>query len=377
MKKLFLLLVCLYGMSNCTTSTKTVDIDTTISINLTDELQTIMPDSIFSQVKYITLETNDNSIISEIDKLCVVDSLFYIFDRTQECIMVFDENGKFKSKLQKQGRGIGEYLSLDDFFIKDSLIYVLSSDNQKLYIYDREFNFISDLNLESFGVNITYLEDLLFYYTDFSSSDFKRFRVYDLKEMRYVESHHSFPKEQANNIGSRRTIFTSYKDSLFAFIPYEYSIYSLSKDNGTTIKYELDFGEENMYPPYLKDATTDERNTYLKQYSALNLDMPIPGINNLYIGDKFIYFSFVKARRAYQFFKWNDIEKYGYIITTKKFPAIRSSAITVNEDEYVCYQSPEVFMALKEYGHVFPDNINKMKYDDNPVICIYKFKENE
>ena len=365
-------------MSNCTTSTKTVDIDTTISINLTDELQIIVSDSIFSDVDYIPLETNENSFIAEIDKLCILDSLIYVLDKTQEVIFVFEKDGIFKNKLQKQGRGIGEYLSLDDFFVKDSLIYVLSSDNQKLYIYDREFNFISDLNLESFGANIACLDDFLFYYTNFSSSDFKRFSVYDLKEMCYVESHHSFPKKQASNDAFRRTIFASHKDSLFAFLPFEYSIYSLSKDNGTTIKYELDFGKEYMFPLHLKEATTDERKAYFQQNSISIWDSEqVSGINNLFVGDEFLSFSFIKGGNPYVFFKWKDIIKYGYIASSKRFPVVRPTALVVNENEYICSESPEAFEFQKERGRVFPDNINKMKYDDNPVICIYKFKENE
>jgi len=372
MKRVLCIIVCLYGITSCATSSRELD-KSTINIHLTDERKPLLADSIFSAVKYIPLETTENSLIGEIDKLYITDSLYYLLDGEQESIFVFNKEGRFRKKLQKRGRGHGEYITLDDFFVKDSLLYVLSSHMKKILIYDSEFKFVSDFKLESHGTNISYLDETLFHFTNFSSEELKQFYIYDLKEKNCIGSHHSFPEKQ-RGVSSTQTTFASYKDSMFFSLPYEYSIYHLSKD-GVTKKYELNFGEKYMWSSSFRDYTPDERHAYRMQLSHSEWEkLPVNDIDNLHIDSELMFFTFVKGTAPYSFFKWNNVVKYGCITGTKRFTTASGSVLAVNSEQYIHSVSPERFLFLREKGYVFSDNLKNLKLDDNPVLCIYTMK---
>ena len=77
-------------------------------------------------VEFITLETSKPSRIGIIEKIIYHKELFYVHDRQQEKILVFNEHGKYIRTIGKKGRGKGEYISLADFEIHDDNIYVSS-----------------------------------------------------------------------------------------------------------------------------------------------------------------------------------------------------------------------------------------------------------
>lgn len=72
---------------------------------------------------YICLETNDSSILQGIDKLKIENDTIYIADR--DVLQMFSRtDGKWLGKIDRQGRGPGEYLGLTDFDVYDSHIYI-------------------------------------------------------------------------------------------------------------------------------------------------------------------------------------------------------------------------------------------------------------
>lgn len=84
----------------------------------------------------LPLETNDESLISQVDKVVVQNDVVYVMDYSQRCIQMFDRSsGKWLGKIDKTGRGPGEYLYLDDFDVIDSKIYILSHASRKLNVY--------------------------------------------------------------------------------------------------------------------------------------------------------------------------------------------------------------------------------------------------
>ena len=96
-------------------------------------------DFIKSMDGYIFLETNDNSILQDIDKLKIEDGVIYIADR--DVLQMFDsKDGKWLGKIDRQGRGHGEYLGLTDFDVYDSQIYILSRVDNKVVVYDTSGN---------------------------------------------------------------------------------------------------------------------------------------------------------------------------------------------------------------------------------------------
>lgn len=145
---LVFLLPYLYGCNSTKDKEKQpVNIET-ISIDSKSNLINDWSEFI-QEITYVPLETNPESYIGTIDKILTKKDKLYIWDRQQKKIFVFNKTGKFLFKLDKLGRGKGEYRNIRDFQISENgEIYIL--DYMKIIQYDNKGNFVQILKLKSF-----------------------------------------------------------------------------------------------------------------------------------------------------------------------------------------------------------------------------------
>lgn len=112
--------------------------------------------NIINSIEVIPLETNENSIMSDIWKIEYRNDKYYLHDHNQ-VLFIFDSKGNFITKLDKRGRGPKEYQEMRDFSVDDDgLITILSTkafltyDSTLEFIGKRKFNITSktgrDLN---------------------------------------------------------------------------------------------------------------------------------------------------------------------------------------------------------------------------------------
>lgn len=93
-----------------------------------------------SDVKYLSLELTDNSLIGSIDKVLYRNKRFYLFDKSANMgILVFDEKGKFVKALHRLGEGPGEYIAPIDFDVDAAgNVYIADNARQKIIKYNAE-----------------------------------------------------------------------------------------------------------------------------------------------------------------------------------------------------------------------------------------------
>ena len=98
--------VCLALLASCAGSEHKGDcIEITVDIHQ----QGRITDFIKSMDGYIFLETNDSCILQGIDKLKIENDVIYIADG--DVLQMFDrKDGKWLGKIDRQGRGPGEYI---------------------------------------------------------------------------------------------------------------------------------------------------------------------------------------------------------------------------------------------------------------------------
>ena len=92
----------------------------TIKLDLSNEPVFIRPDSLLGEKVIIPLETTEESIIGEINKLEIVHDTLYILDEDQNMIFLFDKTGKYITRIDDVGRGPQEYLGIADFHIDET-----------------------------------------------------------------------------------------------------------------------------------------------------------------------------------------------------------------------------------------------------------------
>ena len=123
----------------CVSCNRTGEEDNIRLITVDVHTQAAIEDIVKSLDGYIFLETNDSSILQGIDKLKIENDTIYIADG--DVLHLFGrKDGKWLGKIDRQGRGHGEYLGLTDFDVYGSEIYILSRVDNKVIVYDTSGN---------------------------------------------------------------------------------------------------------------------------------------------------------------------------------------------------------------------------------------------
>lgn len=107
----------------------------------------------FENVEYTILETSQNSIIHNIDRLYFFEDEIFILDKKQKTIFVFALDGRYIRKIGRIGRGPEEHMQIGDFSIDEENKEIIASMEipKMVYRYDLSGNFIN-----SFKVNDCY-----------------------------------------------------------------------------------------------------------------------------------------------------------------------------------------------------------------------------
>lgn len=125
-----------------------------------DRVKTIPLDSIkIKSVQYIPLETSDEALMSGVHKMLVRGNRIYVADYSGAgIIFVFDFQGKLVLKINRVGRGPGEYIQITDFDISESGdIYIWSSGQRKLFKYSQDGAFDSEYTISAPFFNFSLL----------------------------------------------------------------------------------------------------------------------------------------------------------------------------------------------------------------------------
>ena len=71
----------------------------------------------FSHIELIPLETNNDVLVGFVNEIIHYHGRYYVFDKQQKMVIIFDEMGKFIFQINKRGRGPGEYIEIKDIFL--------------------------------------------------------------------------------------------------------------------------------------------------------------------------------------------------------------------------------------------------------------------
>ena len=103
--------------------------------------------SLFKNIEIIPLETKEESLITSIGRIREYNNKIYILDDKISVLFFFDKNGKYLSKIDKNGEGPEDYYLIYETVIKpeENQIYMISPMGF-LHIYDLEGNFIKKIH---------------------------------------------------------------------------------------------------------------------------------------------------------------------------------------------------------------------------------------
>lgn len=112
--------------------------DKCIQVELPSKLPYSDLDTIFSSYKLIPLETSEEFLIGNIDRIIKCPGCYCIQDRENANVFIFEENGKFRCKLGNKGHARNEHLDAWSIAYdeKNKQIVMLDLTGRRLLSYD-------------------------------------------------------------------------------------------------------------------------------------------------------------------------------------------------------------------------------------------------
>jgi hypothetical protein len=165
----FLIIRCIIiiFISGCKSDSFINEEEAILNIEISSLDKKVFPGDLIKDVTYLKLETNEECLIRNIDKIKFRNELIYILDRLSKSVFVFNMEGKYIKKYHHYGRGPGEYINLADFAISrdGNFIYMLDYTQYKVIKYSLANKLNKEIKLELGTSSFACIDDdlLVFY----------------------------------------------------------------------------------------------------------------------------------------------------------------------------------------------------------------------
>lgn len=342
-----------------------IDID---SNNITPQFS-----DIFSKIEIVPLETNNSSLIVNVDKIIYSNDTIYLLDQKQSQLFIFNGSGKFLWKLDKLGRGPGEYLNIEDFVInpQNRNIEIISATGQYI-IYNSQGQMLESYQIPVRGVHHFYPinENLTAFYEKFNEG---MLSIYSKKEKKKI-----YEQAMSENYIVQKTPYKaitspfSYHEGQTIFLAADQKkVYRLLASSPYLEEYQsFNFGKQDhdiRQLPKDREATfyIGENQGYLKIYNIYDFKETPEQMIIYSIYDEFWHTTFFnkQTKQAITLNKKSGIMIYYPFDCNVRFI---SSVVPANLIER---QAKKEWVSQEEW-----DKIQELPMDANPVILKYYFK---
>lgn len=333
--------------------------------------------------KYVTfidtirLETNDNSLLRMISRICVDDDLYFIFDESLSKIFLFDKEGNYVNHIYKVGQGPGEYSQLSDIYVDtiEKQIVLLCNRPGKIMFFNYDGEFIKEKYFNILYTQIA-LDNQYIYMNNPFNSELENSQIIILnKEGKVVSYGLPMLPNPGINLMAPGNTFTK-NSTINCVRRFDNSIYELN--NGiVNQRYNIDFKQRNLpenifegikTPTQLHDLAWEKGYIYCmfnisegEKYMIVNTNIGI------FILDK----------------EKNEIQEIDFIknpfipaYTKRNFPINNTNGI------FACVYSSYIFDEHKERIQNGTSKLNEkqrefvlsVKEEDNPILFLYQLK---
>lgn len=260
-------LACVFSCSNSGRSYDLSGIDsTTVVVEICESGEKeLLYSSVYSGVEYVTLESKEESVVGNIEKLEITkDSDYVVFDRANGKILRFGSDGRFLNRIGMMGHSKKEYIS------PEQMCYDEYSDN--VVVYDGAKKCLLHYSLNGVLVHTTPLHK---YIADFAVLDKAKIAVcanyrdvlkkgqtaYNLEiideDGNILKQYDPYSIDKEKYHPSPTNIFKRCDDKLLFHKYYSPIVYSLA-DDGIKPEYYIGFKSKQIPSEWLESGSTEE-----------------------------------------------------------------------------------------------------------------------
>lgn len=349
----------------------------TIEVNLSNA-GLLTYDEHFSSTILVPLETTEESLIAQIDKLYITEKHIIIFDQKTMNILLFGIDGHFIGKIGHKGNGPGEYLFINDiqFNKKDSLIYAHERYLNCIYKYNLSGQLIEKTPKSKIYFNSFHkTEDGYWVYSCFENDNPQKYNLMLLDEQLNKVKGAFFPQENFINASFLPTFMADEHDRLFFIYPSSNIIYELQHENATPFAI-IDFGRKTM--PY--DQIIKLKNS--EEYDRLIADKKYLGdVYNFKINKNSFFFSFRETGLNVAAFSYNAVYNFSTgkvdiyknpFIESMKYPVF--TQLLYASDDVLIYPIYPMVLSEDSFTLLSKELSADIRFDSNPILAFLQIK---
>lgn len=339
---------------------------------------------ISDEVEYIPLQSGDSILIGEIKKIIVKDSIYYIWDNLAETIFCFNSEGKFISRICKQGEAPDEYLRISDFTInlKNGNIIIYSDMSKCFYEYTKSGKLVGRTIVPFVLSSLAVRGDHAYCYLgklpniDFFKETFpESYRYLMLKDGHSLCQQLPYDfNECFLKIPLSMNNFSFYNDTLLLTEYLSPEVYSIDSAGSLKPRYRIQFSTNKYAPTFSENVDLERMEQEMKQGNLTML------YNCFYETNKYLFFNYSRGLvgMAYVDKRKSTIHNMGYFLLDDFNQNTLPASINFVDDEYM-YKIADPGQLLmkkgKENFSSYLNNIcNNIQEFDNPVIIRIKLK---
>lgn len=400
MKNIFLFcLILLFG--GCHTNKPENIASEVIKINPLEAEEFVNLSEIADSVKCIKLQTDSSDVMGRIREIIIREKYIYAQDVLQQCVFVFDKEGKFVSKLAKRGEGPDEYGWMGPIYIDEEEQYIDLIDNArdssllKRYTIP-DFQLVKEHSIVKVSCNSSRRKDSFYYFATQQIDnvingqktnaglivwDDQRQQTANLFDKEIETKHSSF----CPNIES----FTQNREGeLFVSVMYDQTFYQLVKDCFVPV-YTVDFGNYGINNS-IGDKPLEKQMEYIKEKSQCAF-FPVLTMND----ENVMAFSYYFKEEGDRFFRESDYRQYikfknsGKVYHVKKikndltsFPShLFVSSYFWNCAHEIWYKDclvdivlPNHYFKNSETSSILLEGVGEITAEDDPIVVLIKLK---
>lgn len=372
----FLFLVIL--LLSCSKKTTITDssqkiFDIRIDVDKISDSYNISPD-----VDIVPLETNENCLIGGVFKIIYTNQTYYILDKLSNQILLFDNKGKFVSKLNRSGPGPQEYVRIDEFTVVGQDIWISDNASKRIICYNKENSVVESISMKDFWVyGMEYNPPYIYMVNNWIPSGAKNHQIciYNaINKKKYYSKPFNSLNTDILHRGIKQQMAYAKESSLF-IISY----------NDTIFKME----GEKIIPMYKYTFSKRFDNRQMKLNEKEDPDN-IKGIISLYQTSKSIIILYPDKKQS-RFAIYNKADKQCQVYSNIRDVSLGNMSIFpdyMDEETMISIKEPSSLIYLNNEEHLLekidPKNpkreqlssiISNLKEESNPIIFHYKFKK--
>lgn len=347
--------------------------------NFLDEKE-IPVSELIDNIKFIPLQTTEESLIAEINKLICTDHYYFILDSDiGKNVLIFSNNGAFIKKIPI-GQGPEEIYNPGDIAIDEEQNHLIVYNRKGLSFYDYQGNFVKrellPFNFKNFRIIPNGFLFVIVPNQNNHLGELSKMQVLITdKKFRIISA--GLPFHYSENINYGITDYTSSfeKDINFSFKFFD-KIYQYVDTLCIQEKYQINLSEKKLPNQYLEMDMKD-------LFYALKENDYYYFMGNFIQNETHEYFAVYNRynKMTYQTFifrdKLNGKLKGGNKITLDDDIPFFSFPLTAYKREFVgAISSQDIYYYLSEKREKESKNIlfDQVDHDSNPILIKYKLK---